>query len=179
MPSLASYSRRMMSEERLSFSSEVGGGGMMKADMSYSPPPILRVSAYACRSWKWEEFSMESDKKKKWLWLGTIFGNGNWREKNLVRNKLTTEPSGGGGMVRLAMNESISSPSSRCIPSWRSAARVKFWLAPPCPRPDTEEWSEVVLVLRELRETLSSVSLAPAGSNVHQECYFTLIREDY
>lgn len=81
-------------------------------------------------------------------------------------------------MVRLAMNESISSPSSKCIPNWRSAARVKFWLAPPCPRPDTEEWSEVVLVLRELRETVSSVSLAPAGYKIDQGCYFTLIKED-
>lgn len=91
-------------------------------------------------------------------------------------DRLTTDPSGGGGMVRFAMNESMSSPSSRWIPSWRRAARVKLGPllllpplpvdpllipAPPPPCGEKIESLEMVLVLRLLREVLSSVSLIP------------------
>lgn len=66
------------------------------------------------------------------------------------------------------MKESMSSPSSRWMPNWRRAAKVKLGSLPlfPGPRlpattPSGENTESLVLVLRLLMEVLSSVSLAP------------------
>lgn len=70
------------------------------------------------------------------------------------------------------MKESMSSPSSRWMPSWRRAAKVKLGSLPLLPGtllPARGENTEsLVLVLRLLMEVLSSVSLVPV-------CYDTKI----
>ena len=66
-------------------------------------------------------------------------------------------------MVRLAMKESISSPSSICTPRWRSAARVNAGVAAAAEWRRLEESAVAVERVVDMLETLmlSSVSLAP------------------